>query len=79
MRSVPNRATLMQRRFRTRCSSPSARSHAQAAGQTALFGGDERGDTLDHVMTPLREWTKRERLDGERESLGLYLDGPPVR
>ena len=51
--------------------------HAQAAGQTALFGGDERGDTLDHVLTPVREWSKRERLDGERESLGLYLTGHP--
>ena len=51
--------------------------HAQAAGQTALFGGDERGDALEHVLTPVREWSKRERLDGERESLGLYLTGHP--
>ena len=28
-------------------------------------------------MTPLREWTKRERLEAERESLGLYLTGHP--
>ena len=26
---------------------------------------------------PLREWTKRERLEAERESLGLYLTGHP--
>jgi DNA polymerase-3 subunit alpha len=51
--------------------------HAQAAGQAALFGGDERDDTLEHVLTPVREWSKRERLDGERESLGLYLTGHP--
>ncbi len=51
--------------------------HAQAAGQTALFGADEPGATLEHVLTPVREWSKRERLDGERESLGLYLTGHP--
>jgi DNA polymerase-3 subunit alpha len=51
--------------------------HAQAAGQTALFGGGERDDTLAHVLTPVREWSKRDRLEGERESLGLYLTGHP--
>jgi DNA polymerase-3 subunit alpha len=53
--------------------------HALAAGQTALFGGDERESEreLEHVMTPVREWTKRERLEAERESLGLYLTGHP--
>jgi DNA polymerase-3 subunit alpha len=51
--------------------------HAQAAGQATLFGGDDRDDTLEHVLTPVREWSKRERLDGERESLGLYLTGHP--
>jgi DNA polymerase-3 subunit alpha len=51
--------------------------HAEAAGQAALFGGNERDDALDFVLTPVREWSKRERLDGERESLGLYLTGHP--
>ena len=51
--------------------------HAQAAGQTALFGGDEREVALEHALTPIRDWSKRERLDGERESLGLYLTGHP--
>jgi DNA polymerase-3 subunit alpha len=51
--------------------------HAQAAGQTALFGGGERDDTFAHVLTPVREWSKRDRLEGERESLGLYLTGHP--
>jgi DNA polymerase-3 subunit alpha len=71
-----NRATLM-------AGVPSAlqaaerSSHAQAAGQTALFGGDEHAGSMDLVLTPVREWTKRERLEGERESLGLYLTGHP--
>ncbi len=52
--------------------------HAQAAGQTTLFGGGEREDEdLEHVLTPLRDLTKRERADGERESLGLYLTVHP--
>jgi DNA polymerase III subunit alpha len=72
----PNRATLIQ-------AVPSALQlaeravHAAAAGQTALFGGPEEGDGLEHVQTPVREWTKRERLEAERESLGLYLTGHP--
>jgi DNA polymerase-3 subunit alpha len=73
----PNRATLMQ-------AIPNAfqiaerATHAQAAGQTALFGGGDDDDAdIKHVMTPVREWTKRERLEAERESLGLYLTGHP--
>jgi DNA polymerase-3 subunit alpha len=51
--------------------------YAQAAGQTALFGGDEPGEPLEHVLTPMRDFSKRERADGERESLGLYLTVHP--
>jgi DNA polymerase III subunit alpha len=32
---------------------------------------------LEHVLTPVRDWSKRERSDGERESLGLYLTAHP--
>jgi DNA polymerase III subunit alpha len=52
-------------------------AHARAAGQTALFGGDDAVEEIEHVFTPVREWTKRERLEAERESLGLYLTGHP--
>jgi DNA polymerase-3 subunit alpha len=51
--------------------------HAQAAGQTALFGGDGHSEALEHVLTPMRDFSKRERADGERESLGLYLTVHP--
>jgi len=71
-----NRATLMQG-IPSALQAAERAVHAQAAGQAALFGGDARSDTLDHVLTPVREWSKRERLDGERESLGLYLTGHP--
>ncbi|HUQ53661.1 MAG TPA: DNA polymerase III subunit alpha [Gammaproteobacteria bacterium] len=71
-----NRATLMNG-ISNALQAAERSVHAQAAGQTALFGGDERDDTLEHVLTPVREWSKRERLEGERESLGLYLTGHP--
>ncbi|HEX7080884.1 MAG TPA: DNA polymerase III subunit alpha [Gammaproteobacteria bacterium] len=70
-----NRATLMQ-------SIPDAlrlaehSAHALAGGQAALFGDDD-GPELEHEFPVLREWTKRERLQAERESLGLYLTGHP--
>ena len=48
---------------------------ADAAGQGALFGGTTTDVRL--VLEQKREWTERERLDHERESLGLYLTGHP--
>jgi len=72
-----NRATLMQG-VPHALQAAERSGHAQAAGQTALFGGgEERGGSLDVVLTAVREWSKRERLEGERESLGLYLTGHP--
>jgi DNA polymerase-3 subunit alpha len=50
-------------------------AHASAAGQGALFGGDESQGTLKHELVTRREWTKRERLQAEYESLGLHLTG----
>jgi DNA polymerase-3 subunit alpha len=52
-------------------------AHASAAGQATLFGGGGQRDELAHEIVPQREWTKRERLEAERESLGLYLTGHP--
>ena len=66
MHGIPNALQLAERSV-----------HAMAAGQATLFGGDGNDDELEHVMTPVREWTKRERLEAERESLGLYLTGHP--
>lgn len=57
-------------------------AHAQAAGQGALFGDPdaaESGQALAFELTPLRDWTDRERLAAERESLGLYLSGHPFK
>jgi len=52
-------------------------AHAAAVGQATLFGGEDGGIAVAHVMTPVRDWTKRERLEAERESLGLYLTAHP--
>jgi DNA polymerase-3 subunit alpha len=71
-----NRATLMNG-IPTALQAAERSVRAQAAGQTALFGGDEQIESLEHVLTPVREWSKRERADGERESLGLYLTVHP--
>jgi DNA polymerase-3 subunit alpha len=66
MAAIPNTLQLAERS-----------AHAQAAGQGGLFGPEEMDAELEHVFPPVRDWTKRERLEGERESLGLYLTGHP--
>jgi len=50
---------------------------AAAAGQGALFAQERDDAEIDYVIKPLREWSKHERLEAERESLGLYLTGHP--
>jgi DNA polymerase-3 subunit alpha len=52
-------------------------AHAAAVGQATLFGGEDVGVEATHMVTSVREWTKRERLEAERESLGLYLTAHP--
>ncbi len=52
----------------------------QAAGIIDLFGDIQAGDSEDH-FAPYRdavEWPLRERLQGEKETLGLYLTGHPI-
>jgi len=50
---------------------------AEAAGQGALFGEVVDAAELEFVIEPQREWTNRERLEAEYESLGLFLTGHP--
>jgi DNA polymerase-3 subunit alpha len=52
-------------------------AQAAAAGQATLFGGEDPDAGLEHVFVEVREWNKRERLEAEQESLGLYLTGHP--
>lgn len=55
---------------------------AQAAGQNDLFGMDETasGSAPDsHIAgRPADEWDEDLRLQGEKETLGLYLTGHPI-
>jgi DNA polymerase III subunit alpha len=58
------------------------RTRAHAAGQDDLFGG-LAGQAPEHVPAAIEfpavpEWSERERLAGERETLGLYLSGHPI-
>jgi DNA polymerase-3 subunit alpha len=46
-------------------------------GQTDLFGGVTSASMpADYVQVPA--WTEKQRLDAEKESLGLYLSGHPL-
>lgn len=49
----------------------------QSSGQTDLFSLlDDIAVTEDYV--PCKPWSTKKRLDGEKETLGLYLTGHPV-
>ena len=56
-------------------------SKAQDAGQNDMFGlmADERAPVVVPLRTPeLPDWSEGVRLQGERETLGLYLTGHPI-
>jgi len=53
------------------------------AGQSNLFGGaalasQDTGGDLERPLPDLRDWTLRQRLRAEKETLGLYLSGHPM-
>jgi len=49
----------------------------EESGQTDLFG-EIVSDQLPGTLVDVKPWTKRERLQAERESLGIYLTGHPI-
>ncbi len=52
-------------------------SRNRDAGQNDLFGiAGDRAETP--VFVPTAEWSEEQRLDGEKETLGLYLTGHPI-
>jgi DNA polymerase-3 subunit alpha len=55
-------------------------AHNQNAGMFDLFGNDDQEQTRDPFEENLnvRNWTDKERLNGELETLGLYLTGHPI-
>jgi DNA polymerase-3 subunit alpha len=75
----PNRASLMQGLTRALAAAEQDRS-AASAGQNDMFGLAE--DAADNMGPPLEErpeWPEDERLRAERDTLGLYLTGHPIR
>jgi DNA polymerase-3 subunit alpha len=52
-------------------------AQAEAAGQGTLFGGELSPSELSVVTSEQPDWTTRQRLQRERDSLGLYLTGHP--
>ena len=51
----------------------------QASGQVDLFGMAEEGAASDFLVLPgVAEWSERELLRHEKETLGLYLSGHPI-
>jgi DNA polymerase-3 subunit alpha len=76
-----NRATLMQH-LPMAIRLAEQHRESQAAGQVDLFGGLDEGTVAepdpqlaDRVWD---EWEEEERLQGEKDTLGLYLTGHPV-
>ncbi len=55
-------------------------AHNQNSGMFDLFGGDDQEQSRDPFEENLgvRKWTDRERLNGELDTLGLYLTGHPI-
>ncbi len=55
-------------------------ARSAAGGLGDLFGGlapEQKDDAYDKYMG-IREWPDKERLRGEKETLGLYLTGHPI-
>ncbi|QKK02440.1 MAG: DNA polymerase III subunit alpha [Pseudomonadota bacterium] len=50
------------------------------AGQTSLFGGSvqQASAGFSRALPQVSDWTMRQRLRAERETLGLYLSGHPM-
>jgi DNA polymerase-3 subunit alpha len=73
-----NRATLMHS-LPTALQLADQSIRARAVGQDDLFGLASAGpaETPAVTMEVVPEWSRRVRLDGERETLGLYLTGHP--
>lgn len=56
-------------------------ARAEAIGQSDLFGvltPSNDADAIEHEFEQVPEWPEAIWLDGERETLGLYLTGHPI-
>ena len=74
----PNRASLMHGLTRALAAADQDRA-ASTAGQNDMFGLAEDADNSGPPLEVLAEWPEDERLRAERDTLGLYLTGHPIR
>ncbi|MDH4273844.1 MAG: DNA polymerase III subunit alpha [Gammaproteobacteria bacterium] len=75
----PGRATLMHA-LSTALQRAEQRMRDQTTGQNDLFGTELPGLALDteSVYEKVEDWPESQRLEGEKETLGLYLSGHPI-
>jgi DNA polymerase-3 subunit alpha len=72
----PHRAAIMAA-LTPAISAAEQRTRDRAVGQTDLFGAVERAEAvMTYPQTP--PWSEEVRLEGEKETLGLYLTGHPI-
>jgi DNA polymerase-3 subunit alpha len=73
---APNRATLMAN---LSIAMQSAEQHLrnEAQGMDDLFGGPVAEPEVVELKA-MPEWPEKERLEGEKDTLGLYLTGHPI-
>jgi DNA polymerase-3 subunit alpha len=74
----PNRASLMAW-LDTALRLAEQHGDAHSRGQDDFFGLATEAVVPTPAQAQLPEWPERERLDAERDTLGLYLTGHPIR
>ena len=74
----PNRATMMQQ-LPDVMRAAEQESRDRAAGQVSLFGAPAPASPATQEGATIPEWPELERLAGERNTLGLYLTGHPIK
>ncbi len=72
----PHRAVLMAT-LNNALAEASQAGRNRDTGQHDLFGATA-GQEAGHEFVTAAEWSEQQRLDGERETLGLYLTGHPI-
>ena len=74
----PHRATLMAT-LPEAIAAADQHNKASASGQTDMFGllASEQDDVVQHFAN-VPEWPEKTWLNGEKETLGLYLTGHPI-
>lgn len=74
----PHRAAMMAS-LNDAVKSASQHHQAEAFGQTDMFGVlTDAPEEVEQKYTQVDEWPEKVWLDGERETLGLYLTGHPI-